>query len=133
MPKRFVISVIVMFIVSMALGFLVHGLLLSDKYAQLPNLFRQGKDAENQFPYMLLAHVFMAFGLVWVYMKGKENKPFLAQGICYGAAIATLVTIPMYLIYYAVQPMPGLLVLQQIAFDTIGDVLMGVVVAWLNR
>jgi hypothetical protein len=133
MTRRFVISVIVMFIVSMALGFLVHGVLLADKYAQLLNLFRQGKDAESQFPYMLLAHLFMAFGLVWVYLKGKENKPFLTQGICYGAAMATLVTIPMYLIYYAVQPMPGVLVFQQIVFDTIGMLVMGIIVAWLNR
>jgi hypothetical protein len=133
MIKKFVISVIVMFIVSMALGFLVHGLLLAQKYAQLPNLFRQGHDAENYFPYMLLAHVFLAVGFVWVYVKGKENKPFLIQGIRYGAAIAVLTTIPTYLIYYAVQPMPGMLVFQQIVLDTISVVLMGIVVAWLNR
>jgi len=133
MIKKLVISVIVIFIVSMAIGFLVHGVLLSEKYAQLPGLFRQGQDAERYFPYMLLAHVFMAFGFVWVYLKGKEDKPFLIQGICYGAVIATLVTIPTYLIYYAVQPMPAMLVLQQIVFDTIGVVVMGIVVAWLNR
>jgi hypothetical protein len=133
MIKKFVISVIVMFIVSMVLGFLVHGLLLAQKYAQLPNLFRQGQDAESYFPYMLLAHVFLAVGFVWVYVKGKENKPFLIQGIRYGAAIAVLTTIPTYLIYYAVQPMPGMLVFQQIALDTISVVLMGIVVAWLNR
>lgn len=133
MIKKFVISVIVMFIVSMALGFLVHGLLLAQKYAQLPNLFRQGQDAESYFPYMLLAHVFLAVGFVWVYAKGKENKPFLIQGIRYGAAIAVLTTIPTYLIYYAVQPMPGMLAFQQIALDTISVILMGIVVAWLNR
>jgi hypothetical protein len=133
MIKKFVISVIVIFIVSMALGFVVHGLLLAPKYAQLPNLFRQGQDAENHFPYMLLAHVFLAVGFVWVYVKGKEDKPFLIQGIRYGAAIAVLTTIATYLIYYAVQPMPGMLVFQQIVLDTISVVLMGVVVAWLNR
>jgi len=133
MIKKFVISVIVIFIVSMAFGFLVHGLLLAQKYAQLPNLFRQGQDAQNYFPYMLLAHVFLSAGFVWVYVKGKENKPFLAQGIRYGTAIAVLMTIPTYLIYYAVQPMPGMLVFQQIALDTLSVVLLGIVVAWLNR
>ena len=82
---------------------------------------------------MLLAHVFMAFGLVWIYLKGKENKPFLTQGLCFGAAVATLVTVPTYLIYYAVQPMPGMLALKQIIFDTIGVMITGVVIAWLNR
>jgi len=42
-------------------------------------------------------------------------------------------TIPMYLIYYAVQPMPSALVYKQIVFDTLGVLLMGVVVAWLNK
>jgi len=133
MIKKFAISVIVMFIVSMALGFLVHGLLLAPKYAHLPNLFRQGQDAENYFPYMLLAHVFLAAGFVWVYVMGKEDKPFLIQGMRYGAAIAVLTTIPTYPIYYAVPPMPPALVLQQIVFDAISVVVMGIVVAWLNR
>ncbi len=133
MSKKFVISVIVIFIMSMAIGFLVHGLLLAQGYAQLPGLFRQPPDAANYFPYMLLAHVFIAFGFVWIYIKGKEDKPFLTQGVCYGAAIAVLMTIPMYLIYYAVQPMPEALVFKQIVFDTIGVIVMGIVVAWLNR
>ena len=133
MSKKFLISVIVMFIISMALGFIVHGFLLAQGYAQLPGLFRQETDAATYFPYMLLAHVFMAVGFVWIYIKGKEDKPFLAQGVRYGAAVAVLVTIPTYLIYYAVQPMPGVLVLKQIVFDTISVVLMGIVVAWLNR
>ena len=117
----------------MAIGFLVHGLLLSQAYAQLPSLFRPQEDQANHFPYMLLAHVFMATGFVWIYTKGKEDKPFLTQGARYGASVAVLMTIPIYLIYYAVRPMPGMLVFQQIAFDAIGVVLMGVVVAWLNK
>jgi hypothetical protein len=75
----------------------------------------------------------MAIGFVWIYRQGREDKPFLAQGVRYGIAIAVLMTIPIYLIYYAVQPMPGMLVAKQIAFDTIGVILMGIVVAWLNR
>jgi hypothetical protein len=133
MIKKRVISVIVIFILSMAIGFLVHATLLAPRYAQLPNLFRQGQDVENYFPYMLLAHVFLAVGFVWIYVKGQENKPFLLQGIRYGVAVAVLTTIPTYLIYYAVQPMPGTLVFQQIMLDTIGVVLMGIAVAWLNR
>jgi uncharacterized BrkB/YihY/UPF0761 family membrane protein len=133
MIKKRVISVIVIFILSMAIGFLVHATLLAPRYAQLANLFRQGQDAENYFPYMLLAHVFLAVGFVWIYVKGQENKPFLLQGIRYGVAVAVLTTIPTYLIYYAVQPMPGTLVFQQIMLDTIGVVLMGIAVAWLNR
>ena len=133
MSKRFLISVAVIFVVSMAFGYIVHGLLLGADYAQLPGLFRQPPDAEIYFPYMLLAHVFIAAGFVWIYLHGKEDKPFLSQGIRYGVAIAVLVTIPTYLIYYAVQPMPGALVCKQIVLDTVSVIIMGVIVARLNQ
>ena len=133
MSKKFLISVVVMFIMSMLIGYVVHELLLGQDYAQVQSLFRPKEDAMAYFPHMLLAHVLIAFGFVWIYLKGRENKPFLAQGIRYGIAIAVLMTIPIYLIYYAVQPMPGMLVAKQIVFDTIGVILMGIVVAWLNK
>ena len=133
MGRKFYISVGVMFVLSMALGFLVHGALLAPEYAKLTNLFRQGADAESHFSAMLLAHVFIAIGFTWIYVRGKEDKPFLGQGLRYGAAVAVLTTIPTYLIYLAVQPMPEALVVKQIVFDTIAMLVMGVVVAWVNR
>jgi len=133
MNKKMLTSIVVIFILSMALGFLVHGMMLHDDYAQFPNLFRTEEDSANYFGYMLLAHVMMAVAFVWIYLKGKADKPYLGQGIRYGIAIAVLMTIPTYLIYYAVQPMPGAVVFKQIVFDTIGVLLMGVVVARLNK
>jgi hypothetical protein len=65
-------------------------------------------------------------------MKGREAKPFLAQGARFGLAIAMLATIPTYLIYYVIQPWPVGVVVKQIAFDTIGVVLIGIVVAWIS-
>ena len=130
---KFVISVIVIFVIAMGFGFLIHGYILAPSYMALPGMFRAEKDAGAFFPYLLLAHVFIAVAFVWIYNKGKENKPFLTQGICYGLAIAAITAIPMYLIYYAVQPLPGLLVIKQIVFDSVSYVVMGVVVAWINR
>ena len=133
MNRKFLVSWVVMFVISLGLGFVVHGWLLGQDYAQLPKLFRAKQEMADYFPFMLLANALFAAAFVWIYVKGKEDKPWLAQGIRYGVAIAVLTTIPIYLIYYAVQPMPGALVFKQIVFDTIGVVLMGVVVAWLNR
>ena len=55
MNKKFLISVVVMFVLSMGLGFLVHGVLLNQAYVQLQGLFRTPQDAEAYFPFMLLA------------------------------------------------------------------------------
>lgn len=133
MNKKFIISVIVVFVIAMGISFLVHGIILAPSYLELKGIMRTPEDSQAYFPFMLLAHVFIAFAFVWIYNKGKEDKPFLSQGICYGIAIATITAIPVYLIYYAVQPMPGLLVVKQIVFDTISYVVMGIVVAWINR
>jgi hypothetical protein len=133
MNSKFAISVVVMFVVSMALGFVVHAALLGDDYANLTGIFRAPKDQEGYVLYMLLAHVFLAAGFVWVYLQGKTDRPFLAQGVRFGLALAVLITVPGYLIYYAVQPLPGMLVAKQIVFDSISLVIMGIVVAWLYR
>ena len=133
MGRKFLISALVMFVMSTSLGFIVHGWMLHHDYAQLPHLFRPQQDMGHYFPFMLLANLLFAIAFAWIYLKGREGKPFLVQGIRYGVAIAVLTTIPVYLIYYAVQPMPGAMVLKQVVFDTIGVILMGVVLAWLNR
>ena len=133
MNKTFVWSVVAMFIVSMILGFVIHGMLLGGEYAKLMSLFRTPEDSQRHFPYMLLAHVFMAIGWTWIYRMGRENKPWMGQGIRFGIAVAVLTTIPGYLIYFAAQPMPSDMVALQIVYDTIGCVIMGIVVAAVNR
>ena len=133
MDRKFAISVVSLFFLSMGLGFIVHELLLGDDYARLPLLFRPKEQMGSYFPFMLLAHALIAAGFVWIYRQGREEKPFFAQGVRFGVAVAVLMTIPIYLIYYAVQPMPGMMVAKQIAFDTVGVVLMGIAVAWMYR
>ena len=133
MNKTFWIAVVVIFVVAMGLGFLIHGTLLKPDYQALGALYRPEADQMKHMPFMLLAHLSMAIGLVWVYARGRENKPFLAQGLRFGLAVTVLFTIPMYLIYFAVQPLPQMLVMKQIGFDTAGNLLMGVVLAWIYR
>ncbi len=134
MNRQFVISVVALFVLSMALGFVVHGLLLGKEYAQLvPGLFRSPESAQQYFPYMLAAHVFLAIGVTWIYRQGREAKPFLQQGLRFGLAMALILPVSTYLIYYAVQPTPSDLVAQQIVFHAIAWVILGIATAWLNR
>ena len=127
------ISVAVMAVMSLVLGFVVHGWLLAPDYMKLASLFRSPAEAEGYFGFMILAHVLIGIGFTWIYRAGREAKPFLAQGVRFGLAVAVLTVIPTYLIYYAVQPMPGDVVVKQIVLDTISMVLMGIVCAWINQ
>jgi hypothetical protein len=133
MDKRFFISWLVVFVAWMIGSFVVHGTLLRADYMQLSKLFRPETEASQYFPLMILAHVIMAGAFTWIYARGKEAKPWLAQGVRYGIAIALLTIVPTYIIYYVVQPMPGGTVVKQIVFDGVLIVLLGIIVAWLYR
>jgi len=133
MNTKFVVSAVIMAVMSLALGFVVHGWLLAPDYKALAALFRPEADQMGFFPFMIVAHVLIGVGFSWIYRMGREAKPFLGQGVRFGVAVAVLGVIPTCLIYYSVQPMPGNLVAKQIVFDTIAMVLMGIVCAWINQ
>ena len=134
MNKKFIISSLVAGFASLMFGFLVHAVLLHGDYARLPQLYRPETQAQGFFAFMLLAHLLIGIGMTWIYRRGHEaGKGVLVQGARFGLAIAVVSTIPLYLIYFAVQPVPSDLVAQQIVFSTIGMVLQGIVVAWLNK
>src|SRR3984885_15777572 len=133
MNKKLIIAWIVLFVAWFMGSFVVHGLLLSSDYMQLTNLFRAEGDQQKYFPLMILAHVILSGAFVWIYARGVEPKPWLAQGVRFGVAIALLTIVPTYMIYFVVQPMPENVVAKQIVFDGILTVVLGMVVAWLYR
>lgn len=135
MNRKFVISAVAVFVASMVLGAVVHGMILAEDYLRLvpSGLFRKHEDAQKMFPWMLIAHVLIAVAFTWMYRQGRDNRPWLGQGVRFGIAVALLSSIPFYLIYWAVQPMPALTVLKQVVGDTVSLVILGIIVAALNR
>ncbi len=133
MNKRFFVAWIVVFVAWMIGSFVVHGVLLHEGYAKLPNLFRTEAEAQKLFPLMVLAHVMMAGAFTWIYSRGVEARPWLSQGVRFGLAVALLTVIPMYTIYYVVQPMPEAHVVKQIVFDGILIIILGMVAAFMYR
>jgi len=133
MKKRNLVSVVAMFVVLMLSDFVVHGILLHNDYMQLSGLYRTETDQQTYFLHMLLAHVFLAVGMVWVYLEGRKDAPWFPQGFRFGLAIIVLMVFPTYMIYYSVLPMPALLAAKQIGFDSITRMLAALVLAWINR
>jgi hypothetical protein len=132
MSMKFIIAAVVMFIMTWALSFVVHGFLLSADYAASAAM-RPPADAQPLMGYMILAMALFAIAFAWIYERGREDRPWLAQGLRYGLAVAFLTVIPTYLIYHVVTPVPLALAIKQIVYDTIRLLLMGVVVAWIYR
>jgi hypothetical protein len=132
MGKKCIISAIVMFVMAWALSFVVHGILLGADYSVTGGM-RPPAEAQKLILFIILAQALFGIAFAWIYVQGKEDKPWLAQGLRFGIAVAFLTVIPTYLIYHVVTPVPLALALKQIAFDSVRVVLMGVVLAWINR
>ena len=141
MRKRFWVCGIVVSIAAMLLDFLVHGLLLKGDYNALVTrgLMRSPEDAQHFMPYMLAAHLLIGYGLTWLYVHFNDSRAgrlvtdsSLDAGLRFGAAVAVMSTIPGYLVYYAVQPLPAMLVHKQMIFSAIAMLLLGLLLAWLN-
>ena len=131
--QSFFVTWLVVFVLWMLGGFLVHGLMLQHDYARLPNLFRPDAESQHYMPYMMLAHVIMAGAFVWIYDRGQQARAWLPQGLRFGLAIALLADLPVYLMYYAVQPMPGATVVKQIVGDAVVLLVLGAAVAFMRR
>jgi len=130
--NKCIVSAIVMFIMSWALSFFVHSVLLAGDYAVTQGM-RPPAEVHSLIAYLILAQALFGVAFAWIYAQGREDKPWLAQGMRFGIAVAFLTVIPTYLIYHVVTPVPLALALKQIVYDTIRVVLMGIVVAWINR
>lgn len=133
MNKKFLISWAVVFVVWMAASFLVHGLWLGETYAGMTNMMRPPEEQQGLFHFMLLAHILMAGGFVWIYQHGVEDKPWVQQGLRFGIAVAIFAPVPTYMIYYTVQQMPSALTVKQIIGDSLVVIVVALVAAFLNR
>lgn len=133
MNKKFLTSWAAVFVVSMLGGFLIHAVWLDAIYQGMTNIMRPAAEQEALFHFMLLGHAIMAAAFVWIYERGKEDKPWLQQGLRFGVAVALLVPVPTYMIYYTVQQTTGMLAVQQSVGDSVLVIVTALVVAFLNR
>lgn len=132
MDKKFFLSVIVVFVVSMLLGFITHGWALKDEYLAT-GIYRPEAEQQARMIWMLLGHLFMSVAMVVLYRKGREDKPWAGQGLRFGLWLGMFAAIGVYMIYYVVLPLPEILVIRQAVYDTINLMIMGLVVAFVYR
>ena len=122
-----------MSVAALLLGFIVHGVLLAPDYAALGEMFRGADDGRHHAHWLILAHVLTGYAMTWIYARGfPDSHPSATQGLRFGLAMALFSTVPGYLVYYAVQPLPGALVAKQVVLGTIATVLLGLLAAWLQ-
>jgi len=133
MDRKFIVTTVVVFVVWMLGSFVVHGLWLGPTYETMTNMMRPIAEQEAMMHFMLIAHLLMSGAFVWIYQRGNEEKPWLQQGLRFGIAIALLVPIPTFMIYYTVQQTPGTLAISQSIGDSVLVIVVALVTAFLNK
>lgn len=133
MNRLFIVAWLVVFALWMLGSYLVHATVLHPDYVALGSMYRSDADATRYFPFILLAHVIMSGALVWIYSRGVQARPWLAQGVRFGIVTSLLMPLPRYIIYYAVQPMPGTLVWEQIIMDSVLLTVIGAALGFMYR
>ena len=133
MDRRFLFASLGAFVTSFVLSFIVHGLILSGDYMTLLNVYRGPQFRPGLFAVLLAAMAIMSVAMTAIYRHGREERPFLGQGLRFGLMAAGLSVIPCYMIGYAVTNIPATLAMKQVVLETMIVTAMAVVVAWFHR
>ncbi len=129
--KKLVLTIIVVFVVANLAGAFIHAILLRPDYMAVKEHYRP--EGQEMMLWISLAYLAFAVGSVIVYSKGVENKPWLAQGIRFGILMWLILAVPSFLIAYAVQPVPTILMVKQVLFEGVDKILLGIITAALYR
>ncbi|HME82141.1 MAG TPA: hypothetical protein VKF82_08705 [Candidatus Eremiobacteraceae bacterium] len=128
---RLILTMLVVWILSIGLGSLIHGFLLAQDYGQVAQLYRPATD--THFITIFIGYLAFAVGSVWLYSRGVEDKPWFGQGLRFGLAMWLVWPVASFLIEYATQPVPESLVVKQLAYELVSKLILGVVTAAMIR
>ena len=120
--KRFVFAFIAAYVFLFLWGWLLNGVFLKDVYAQTPNLWRSQSEMMSLFYWIIIGQALIVFSFVMIYASG-----FAGGGVIAGIRLGVLLEIAaigMRLGFYAVQPIPGKLIL----YGSIGGLVEMVIV-----
>ena len=120
--KRFILAFIAAYIFIFFWVWLLNGVFLKGVYAQTPNLWRTQSEMMSLFHWIIIGQAMVVFSFVVIYASG-----FAGGGVIAGVRLGLLLEIAaigMPLGFYAVQPIPGKLIL----YGSIGGLIEMVIV-----
>ena len=130
--KRMILAVVVVFVALVVAGFLIHAIWLGSTYQAMRDggfSFRTPDALQHRLSLIWLGDLLYAILFVWVYVRGREDKPWAAQGLRYGVLITLFTIVPSALHQYAVYNLPHMLVVKWMVADGVVLVILGFVVA----
>lgn len=129
--KKTLGAIVAAFVVQVVGLYLIHGVWLKEAYVETAALWRPQDALLHRMWIMLVGDVIYVAGVVWIYARGVEAKPWVGQGIRFGILLALVTTVFGSLSAYVMVPVSHLLVLKWIIGEGLLNVLLGLVVAFI--
>jgi len=127
--KKLVIATIAAYVVLMATNYLIHSVWLTPDYAAIASSHRSMEGIMHRFWAMALGQFFFAAMFAYIYTRGRENKPWLEQGIRYGIVMTFMTVVPYSLSEYVVYIVNYMLVIKWMIAGGIQLIILGLIVA----
>src|SRR4051812_47850470 len=102
--KNYVATTVIAFIALVVLGYIIHGVILHDDYARNAEIYRAKNEYKDYVLNMLFGHLVIAASMVWLYRQGKNNKPYVGQGVRFGLGISGIAAIGSSFLEYTIHP-----------------------------
>ena len=119
--KKTILAMVVGFVVQLGGLFLIHGIWLKQDYINTAALWRSPEAASARVWAMLLGTL--------IYVRGREAKPWIAQGVRFGILVAMVVVVYSSLSGWVIIPVPHQLVVKWIISESLLAVVLGLVIA----
>ena len=130
--KKLIGATVAVFVILFVAGFLLHGVWLGATYREMRDSgfsFRPEEAMRHRLWLIWVSDALYSILFVWVYANGREEKPWVGQGIRYGVLMTLFTVMPSTINDYVVYNLPHRLVLHWIIAGLITLILMGLAVA----
>lgn len=121
------------FLVSQVLTVIIHGFILAADYEPFRGTLL--RDATGDPPWQMLflpvVHLAVVATLVWIYTRLQLDGSKWRRGLTLGLVGWTMGQVPVWLLWYAQQPWPGVLVLKQLGLELVSSLIIGLTIAFV--
>ncbi|MGH9775687.1 MAG: hypothetical protein ACRD50_12145 [Candidatus Acidiferrales bacterium] len=134
--KRLLGAIFAGFVILFMGGFVVHAVWLAPVYESMRALgfsFRPKADFAHKFWIIVVSDLLYTALFAWVYVRGREDKPWLGQGVRFGVLMTLFTVVPSALNDYMSYDLPYTLALKWMAAGLLVLVLMGIAVAGICK
>ena len=120
------------FVVSQVLAVTIHGFILSADYEPFEGTLLRAAGGDQvpwQMIFLPVAHLAYTATMVWLHARLRLEGSLLTRGLTLGLVGWLMSQVPLWVIWYAQQPWPGLLVVKQLGLELVAMIVIGTVIA----